>query len=276
PYEPAYGPLLEEMGDQFATSAETLYSCGAFYMTEYVPLESWVMTKNPENYDADNVFIETVSRIYNAEAEVNGPEMVRRGEIDEATIGSDILDSWLADEATRDLVSMDRPNTNYTYFYLFNFMPFYHEFSGQTVEGLDDEYEPENWAKAINSTNFRKAFLYGINNAVTLAVTAPEGYEGYKLNTVTPPSFCANDDGVDYTQCGALAEITEFFNEDTAKQYRDAAIQELTAQGVTFPVKVQMPYNPSTPDWDRQCQVFKQQLEGVLNDGSDFIDVILT
>ena len=276
PYEPAYGPLLEEMGDQFATSAETTYSCGAFYLAEYIPLESWVMKKNPENYDADNVFIETVSRIYNAEADVNGPEMVKRGEIDEATIGADILDSWLADEATKDLVSMDRPNTNYTYFYLFNFMPFYHEFSGQTVEGLDDAYEPENWAKAINSTNFRKAFLYGINNSVTLAVTAPEGYEGYKLNTVTPPSFCANDDGVDYTQCGDLASITEFFDEAKAKEYRDAAIQELTAQGVTFPVKVQLPYNPSTNNWDRQCQIFKQQLEGVLNDGADFIDIIIT
>lgn len=276
PYEPAYGPLLEEMGDQFATSAETTYSCGAFYLAEYIPLESWVMKKNPENYDADNVFIETVSRIYNAEADVNGPEMVKRGEIDEATIGADILDSWLADESTKDLVSMDRPNTNYTYFYLFNFMPFYHEFSGQTVEGLDDAYEPENWAKAINSTNFRKAFLYGINNSVTLAVTAPEGYEGYKLNTVTPPSFCANDDGVDYTQCGDLASITEFFDEAKAKEYRDAAIQELTAQGVTFPVKVQLPYNPSTNNWDRQCQIFKQQLEGVLNDGADFIDIIIT
>ena len=276
PYEPAYGPLLEETGDQFATSAETTYSCGAFYLSEYVPLETWNMKKNPENYDADNVFIETISRVYNAEADVNGPEMVKRGEIDEATIGADILDSWLADEATKDMVSMDRPNTNYTYFYLFNFMPFYHEFSGQTVEGLDDEYEPENWAKAINSTNFRKAFLYGINNAVTLAVTAPEGYEGYKLNTVTPPSFCANDDGVDYTQCGDLASITQFFDEAKAKEYRDAAIQELTAQGVTFPVKVQLPYNPATTNWDRQCQIFKQQLEGVLNDGTDFIDIIIT
>ena len=276
PYEPAYGPLLEEMGDQFATSAETTYSCGAFYLSEYIPLESWVMKKNPENYDADNVFIDTVSRIYNAEADVNGPEMVKRGEIDEATIGADILDSWLADDATKDLVSMDRPNTNYTYFYLFNFMPFYHEFSNQTVEGLDDTYEPENWAKAINSTNFRKAFLYGINNSVTLAVSAPEGYEGYKLNTVTPPSFCANDDGVDYTQCGDLASITEFFDEAKAKEYRDAAIEELTAQGVTFPVKVQLPYNPSTANWDRQCQIFKQQLEGVLNDGADFIDIIIT
>ena len=235
PYEPAYGPLLEETGDQFATSAETTYSCGAFYLSEYVPLETWNMKKNPENYDADNVFIETISRVYNAEADVNGPEMVKRGEIDEATIGADILDSWLADEATKDMVSMDRPNTNYTYFYLFNFMPFYHEFSNQTVEGIDEEYEPENWAKAINSTNFRKAFLYGINNAVTLAVNAPEGYEGYMLNTVTPPSFCANDDGVDYTQCGDLASITQFFDEAKAKEYRDAAIQELTAQGVTFP-----------------------------------------
>ena len=139
---------------------QTLYSCGAFYLSDYESLETWIMKKNPENYDADNVFIDTISRIYNAEAAVNGPEMIKRGEIDEATIGSDILDSWLADDTTKDMVSMDRPNTNYTYFYMFNFMPFAHEFSNWNVEGVDAEYEPENWAKAINSTNFRKAFLY--------------------------------------------------------------------------------------------------------------------
>lgn len=47
PYEPAYGPLLEETGDQFATSAETTYSCGAFYLAAYESLETWVMKKNP-------------------------------------------------------------------------------------------------------------------------------------------------------------------------------------------------------------------------------------
>ena len=276
PYEPAYGPLLDEMGDQYATSAETMYSCGAFYLAEYESLETWIMKKNPENYDADNVFIETISRIYNAEAAVNGPEMIKRGEIDEATIGSDILDSWLSDDTTKSMVSMDRPNTNYTYFYMFNFMPFAHEFSNWSVEGVDAEYEPENWAKAINNTNFRKSFLYGINNAVTLAVSAPEGYDGYKLNTVTPPNFCATTSGVDYTQCGDLADISEFFNEAKAKEFRDAAMQELSAQGVTFPIKVQLPYNPSSTDWDKQCQVFKQQLESVLNDGFDFIDIIIT
>ena len=276
PYEPAYGPLLDEMGDQYATSAETMYSCGAFYLADYESLETWVMKKNPENYDADNVFIETISRIYNAEAAVNGPEMIKRGEIDEATIGSDILDSWLSDDTTKSMVSMDRPNTNYTYFYMFNFMPYAHEFSNWSVEGVDAEYEPDNWAKAINNTNFRKAFLYGINNAVTLAVSAPEGYDGYKLNTITPPNFCATTAGVDYTQCGDLANITEFFDEAKAKEFRDAAIEELTAAGATFPIKVQLPYNPSSTDWDKQCQVFKQQLEGVLNDGFDFIDIIIT
>ena len=276
PFEPAYGPMLAELGDQFCTSAETACSCGAFYLAEYTPLESWVMKKNPENYDKDNVYIDTIRYIYNQEALISGPEMVRRGEIDQATISSDILDSWLADDTTKDMVSMERPETGKSYFYFFNFLPYAHQFPNWNTTGVDAQYQPDNWAKAVNSTNFRKAFLYAINPAVTLAVTAPEGYENYKLHTITPPSFCADSKGVDYTECGALAKVTDHFNEATAKQYRDAAVQELTAAGATFPIKVQYPYNPAVVDWDKQCQVFKQQIEGVLNDGFDFVDIIIT
>ena len=276
PFEPAYGPMLAELGDQFCTSAETACSCGAFYLAEYTPLESWVMKKNPENYDKDSVYIDTIRYIYNQEALISGPEMVRRGEIDQATISSDILDSWLADDTTKDMVSMDRPETGKSYFYFFNFLPYAHQFPNWNTTGVDAQYQPDNWAKAVNSTNFRKAFLYAINPAVTLAVTAPEGYENYKLHTITPPSFCADSKGVDYTECGALAKVTDHFNETTAKQYRDAAVQELTAAGATFPIKVQYPYNPAVVDWDKQCQVFKQQIEGVLNDGFDFVDIIIT
>ena len=276
PFEPAYGPMLAELGDQFCTSAETACNCGPFYLAEYTPLESWVMKKNPENYDKDNVYIDTIRYIYNQEALISGPEMVRRGEIDQATISSDILDSWLADDTTKDMVSMERPETGKSYFYFFNFLPYAHQFPNWNTTGVDAQYQPDNWAKAVNSTNFRKAFLYAINPAVTLAVTAPEGYENYKLHTITPPSFCANSNGVDYTECGALAKVTDHFNEATAKQYRDAAVQELTAAGATFPIKVQYPYNPAVVDWDKQCQVFKQQVEGVLNDGFDFVDIIIT
>ena len=276
PFEPAYGPMLAELGDQFCTSAETACNCGAFYLAEYTPLESWVMKKNPENYDKDNVYIDTIRYIYNQEALISGPEMVRRGEIDQATISSDILDSWLADDTTKDMVSMERPETGKSYFYFFNFLPYAHQFPNWNTTGVDAQYQPDNWAKAVNSTNFRKAFLYAINPAVTLAVTAPEGYENYKLHTITPPSFCADSKGVDYTECGALANVTDHFNEATAKQYRDAAVQELTAAGATFPIQVQYPYNPAVVDWDKQCQVFKQQVEGVLNDGFDFVEIIIT
>ena len=276
PFEPAYGPMLAELGDQFCTSAETACNCGAFYLAEYTPLESWVMKKNPENYDKDNVYIDTIRYIYNQEALISGPEMVRRGEIDQATISSDILDSWLADDTTKDMVSMERPETGKSYFYFFNFLPYAHQFPNWNTTGVDAQYQPDNWAKAVNSTNFRKAFLYAINPAVTLAVTAPEGYENYKLHTITPPSFCANSKGVDYTECGALANVTDHFNEATAKQYRDAAVQELTVAGATFPIKVRYPYNPAVVDWDKQCQVFKQQVEGVLNDGFDFVEIIIT
>ena len=34
-----------------------------------------------------------------------------------------------------------------------------------------------------------------------------------------------------------------------------------------------MPYNPSSTNWDKECQVVEQQLEGLL--GSDYIDVIV-
>ena len=78
--------MLAELGDQFCTSAETACSCGAFYLAEYVPLESWVMKKNPENYDKDNVYIDTIRYIYNQEELISGPEMVRRGEIDQARL----------------------------------------------------------------------------------------------------------------------------------------------------------------------------------------------
>ena len=42
----------------------------------------------------------------------------------------------------------------------------------------------------------------------------------------------------DYTECGGLANLSDFFDEAKAKEYRDAAVEELTAAGVTFPIKI--------------------------------------
>jgi len=127
---PAYGPQLEELGTSFATSAETMYYNGAYYISDYQPQVTLVMSKNDSNWDAEHVYIETISRIYNAEAATIGPEMAKRGEVDYASLDADVADAWLADPETAAMVSMERPDLQYSYFYCFNF----------NVYQLDDTY----------------------------------------------------------------------------------------------------------------------------------------
>lgn len=129
-FMPAYGPQLEELGTGFGTSADTMYYCGAYYLSSYQPQVELVYTKNDTNWDAEHVYIETIQKVYNAEADTIGAEMAKRGEIDYTTLSADVVDAWLADPATADMVSMERPSIDYSYFYIFNF----------NVYALDDSY----------------------------------------------------------------------------------------------------------------------------------------
>ncbi len=104
----------------------------------------------------------------------------------------------------------------------------------------------------------------------------PDNPESLLFNTITPPEFVSLN-GVDYTQQGAVAAYTEkgtdVFNEVKALEYKAAAVQELTAAGATFPIKILMPYNASSSSWAEECLVVKQQLEGLL--GTDYIHVMV-
>lgn len=261
-YMPAYGPQLEELGKDFGTGADKMYYNGAYYLEEFSPQEKHVLKKNPSNYDAASVYIDEIQEIYNAEYNTIGPEMVKRGEVDYAEISADILDDWLNGEDTKNLVSRERPKTSYSYFYCFNFNP-----------QFDAQYEPENWKKAVNNENFRKALFHGLNKTKQVAVMEPSNPEDFVIQSITPPDFTFNADGADYTTVGDMAALGNTFDEAKAKEYRDLAKQELAAGGVTFPVKVLMPYNPSEINWDKECQVVKQQMESLL--GSDFIEIVV-
>lgn len=261
-YMPAYGPMLEEMGKEYGTAADKMYYNGAYYLAEFAPQEKHVYKKNPSNYDAENVFIDEIQRIYNSESGTIGPEMVKRGEIDYAEINADLLDDWLGNADTQNLVSRERPSTSYSYFYCFNFDP-----------QFDEAYEPDNWRKAVNNENFRKALYFGLDKTKEVAVLEPNTPDDYILSTVTPFDFAYNADGKDYTAVGAMAAMGNTFDEAKALEYKEAAMTELAAEGVTFPVKVLMGYNPSTTNWDKECQVVEQQMESLL--GADFIDIII-
>jgi len=259
---PAYGPFLEEMGDSFGTGNSTLLYNGAYILTEYEPQMQRILTKNATYWDKDNVFIETLNYKYNKEATALEGEMYKRGETSMAIIPPSGLDEWMNDPTLKEQVRPDKLGS-FTYFYVFNFKP-----------NFDAEYEPENWNKAVNNTNFRKSIMAGFNRVATMTTEDPFNPEYRIINTITPPNF-ASQDGVDFTQIGNLKAITEKenFNEDEAKAYRDKAKEELTAAGATFPVKILMPYNTNSTFWANEAQVLKQQLETLL--GTDYIEVTL-
>lgn len=263
-YMPAYGPLLEELGANFATSADTMYYCGAYYLSEFTPQERNTLTKNELYWDAENVFITKINRIYNAEAATLAPEMVKRGEIDYASIGADILDDWLSSPETASLVSKERPSTDYSYFYTFNFHPTF-----------DPVYEPENWKLAVNNENFRLAMMAALNRTNPVSINEPNTPNEFIMNTITPTTFTVNASGVDYTELDAFADLVskDSFDTEAAVAYKNSAMEQLKEEGATFPIKVLMKYNPSTTNWDKECAVVEQQMETVL--GTDFIDIIV-
>lgn len=264
-YMPAYGPLLEEKGADFgaATDPSTIYYNGAYILQEFAPQEKRVYVKNEHNWDAANVFITKIEQTYNAEASNLEPAMVERNEVDYASLSADIVDEWLNDPAKKEMVSMSRANVSYSYFFCFNFDP-----------KFDAEYEPENWKIAVNNENFRQAVMASLDRVRALGISAPENAESLVENAITPKTFALLD-GVDYTKIGDLAAISDrdSFNEAKAVEYRDKAKEELTQAGATFPIKVLMSYNPTVSNWESECIVIEQQIEGLL--GSDFIDIIV-
>lgn len=266
-FMPVYGPFLEEKGDRFgvADDENSILYCGAYILSEFKPQEVRVLSKNPAYWDKDNVKIDTIRSTFNKEASSIGAEMYKRGEIDSASIDVTTAASWLKDPETEKLIRPIRQTSFYSYFYCLNF-----------DANFDEAYEPENWTKAVNNEAFRKSLYHGLDRVKAMLITEPDNPESIIFNTIVPTNY-ATLDGIDYTLVGDLKPITELgtgtFDAEKALAFKAQAIQELTAAGATFPVKILLKYNPRVSGWDSECLVIEQQLEALL--GTDYIDVIV-
>lgn len=266
-FMPVYGPFLEEKGDRFgvADDENSILYCGAYVLSEFKPQEVRVLSKNPAYWDKDNVKIDTIRSTFNKEASSIGAEMYKRGEIDSASIDVTTAASWLKDPETEKLIRPVRQTSFYSYFYCLNF-----------DANFDEAYEPENWTKAVNNEAFRKSLYHGLDRVKAMLITEPDNPESIIFNTIVPTNY-ATLDGIDYTLVGDLKPITELgtgtFDAEKALAFKAQAIEELTAAGATFPVKILLKYNPRVSGWDSECLVIEQQLEALL--GTDYIDVIV-
>ena len=258
---PANGQFLEECGDAFGTSAETMLSCGAYVLTTFEPESRRVLEMNENYWDKENIFISRINYNYNKEAKTLAPELFLRGEVTEADIPAEILDEWMEDEERRNMMIM-KPASTSSNFLGFNFEPLY-----------DEEYGPDNWLKAVNNENFRKSIYYALDREAAVMTSYPYEYKEQMLNTITVKNF-VNVDGVDYTELEPLKDITntEQFQPDLALEYKEKAMEELSGK-VTFPIQILLPFSTSKVDTANRMQVIEQQMEGLL--GTDYIDIIL-
>lgn len=268
-FMPAYGPLLEELGEDFGASDKAkLYYCGAYILSEFEPQGKHVYTKNTANWDADRVYIDEVVRTYSPEALTLAPTMAVRGEVDFATINNEILDDWKATYG--EYISKSRSSGAYSYFYSFNFDP-----------QFEEDFEPGNWRKAVNNANFRHAIMSGFDRLYAMYALDPDSPESVIQHSITPGGF-AQAEGKDFAQMPAFEGVNQHFydraDEEGSKakalDYKAKAMEELTAQGVTFPVKVVLAYRVDMKDWENESVLVKQQLEGLL--GTDFIEISLS
>lgn len=257
---PANKQWIEECGDQFSTDNETMLYCGEFVMTKYEPSSVIESVLNPTYWDMEDMHITKITEIYNAEAGSVEPEMYLRGEVNYCDVPTEQLDEWLNDPAKYEMIRPIRPSY-WTYFYYFCFWP-----------NFDEKYEPENWKLAVNNVNFRKSIMHAFDKVSLIEIVDPYNAEAHVQNTMVCSDF-AQSAGKDYTQLEPLADFanSDTYNVELANEYKEKAIEELTAAGATFPVIVYIPYVTGSTNDTLRVQLIEQFLERNL--GTDYVDV---
>lgn len=262
-YMPVNRQFLAESGDMFGRSKENILYNGAFRLTEYIPSEKRTLVKNDKYWDKDNVHIDEINGKFRSDILGVGPEQFLSGELDQVLISVEAMDNWMSNPDAASQVHSMRPDIAYSYFYGFNFDP---QFGAK--------YEPENWGKAVVNEDFRKSIMYSLDRRALAEVYEPYNPEILIQKTITPVTF-VSEGGKDYTDLAPFEKIMSQQQFDTAlaQSYRDKARTALEAEGVTFPIKVLLPYNPAVINWGEECQLAKKQLEETL--GTDYVDVIV-
>ncbi len=254
--------FLAEHKDTYGTSAEDLLYCGAYFISSWDYEYERVLEMNPLYMNVDDITIKTATFRYNKEATSNGAELFLRGDTDAVNLSNDIAKEWKKDS---NLVQQMHPAplTNMSYWMAFNFDP-----------NFDEKFDPATWKIAVNNENFRKSFFYGFNPEPYTATLDEWNYQKKVLSTFTRADLVSVGEK-DYRELSGLDQYSKnLTNFDSAKalDYKAKAMEELSAKGVSFPIKVMMTYNVSATTSTRY-QVLEQQLENLL--GTDYIDIIL-
>ena len=267
---PAPQQLIDQLGiDGFKSmNNENMWYNGCYTMTSFIQGNEKILTKNPLYWDKDAKLFDTVT-IKMVESKDIAFQLYQAGEVDYVSLGESRVNTIAKnpDDEFHDYLIPDVP------------MKYCYQFQLNYNKNNEDGSKDVNWNTAVANEAFRLSWYYGLDFK-----------EYYKRTNAIDPMVCENNfytmkglvytsDGTDYTELvreemglpQSNGETMIRLNREKAQQYREQAIEELTALGVTFPVEVDYYISASNQSALDSANVLKQIFSDCL--GDDYVQL---
>ena len=258
--------MVDELGGPDAVRSmnnENMWYNGCYTMTSYIQGNEKIFTKNPMYWDTEAKLFDTVT-VKMVESNDVAFQLYQTGDVDYVQLGEAQVNTIAKDANNEfhDYLVPDVPS-HFSYQMQFNYN-----------KNKEDGTPDTNWNTAIANEAFRLSWYYGID------------FTNYwkRVNAINPMS-CENNfytmkglvytsDGTDYTdlvrkEMGMTDEngTTPIrLDAEKAEQYKQQAIEELTAQGVTFPVEADYYIQASSQTALDSANVVAQMFSDCLGD----------
>ncbi len=258
--------MVDELGGADAVRSmnnETMWYNGCYTMTSYIQGNEKIFTKNPMYWDTEAKLFDTVT-VKMVESNDVAFQLYQTGDVDYVQLGEAQVNTIAKDANNEfhDYLVPDVPS-HFSYQMQFNYN-----------KNKEDGTPDTNWNTAIANEAFRLSWYYGID------------FTNYwkRVNAINPMS-CENNfytmkglvytsDGTDYTdlvrkEMGMTDEngtTPTRLDAEKAEQYKQQAIEELTAQGVTFPVEADFYISASSQTALDSANVLAQVFSDCLGD----------
>lgn len=282
---PVNEEFLKSKGDDYGqgTTPSSILYCGPYLIKSITSKSSATLEKNPTYWDADNVKISKVKLTYydgqDSESLIRGFD---NGDYTVARVFPNGSNYKSVEKKHKDdIVFTDQGSS--TYNLSFNIDRQAYEITKKTTDA-----QKASTKKAILNKDFRQAIMFAFNRKAYVAQANGEAAANKVIrNTFTPPNFVQ----IDGKQFGDAVEkdleaygdewkgVSVADGKDTlydptkAKEEFAKAKEALQAQGVEFPIHLDLPVSSTFTEGIKQAQSFKQSVESTLGAENIVIDL---
>lgn len=229
--------MVDELGVEGVQGMDntTMWYNGAYLMTSYVQGNEKTLVPNPAYWDKECTRFNTVT-IKMVESNEIAYQMYQSGETDYVELSESNIKTISGDESNPyhdQLVEWQKTFTSAQ-------MKFNYD------KKLEDGSPDTNWNTAAANEAFRLSWYYGLDLTPYYSRTNAVNPLSCENNYYSMPGLLYTSDGTDYTDLvkaelglgEADGEKMIRLNSELGEQYKQQAIEELTALGVTFPVGI--------------------------------------